>query len=84
MKKQKHDFQTIIRFGFLASADNPYRDLDYSGCHKNLIQKLFNCHERLENLDKTLCDWTKDKIRKSLGETLNRYEKQEKEKKSRF
>ena len=21
-----------------ASADNPYLDLDYSGCHKNLIQ----------------------------------------------
>ena len=23
------------------SADNPYLDLDYSGYHKNLIQKLF-------------------------------------------
>ena len=45
--------KTIIRFGFgviqnnqglgkgyqpSASADNPYRDLDYSGYHKNLIQ----------------------------------------------
>ena len=24
-----------------ALADNPYLDLDYSGCHKNLIQQLF-------------------------------------------
>ena len=24
-----------------ASADNPYLDLDYSGYHKNLIQRLF-------------------------------------------
>jgi len=23
-----------------AWADNPYLDLDYSGCHKNLIQQL--------------------------------------------
>ena len=45
--------KTIIRFGFcdihqglskgyqpqpLASADNPYLDLDYSGYHKNFIQ----------------------------------------------
>ena len=34
--------KTIVRFGFYdiqkAEADNPYRDLDYSGYDKNLIQ----------------------------------------------
>ena len=42
--------KTIIRFGFCdiqnnqglvkasASVDNPYPNLDYSECHKNLIQ----------------------------------------------
>ena len=35
--------------------------------------------ERFENLDNILLDWTKDKIQKSIVETLNqnRYEKQE-------
>ena len=32
-----------------ASADNPYLDLDYSGYHKNLIQKLFRMCGRIEN-----------------------------------
>ena len=36
--------------------------------------------ESFENLDNILRDWAKDKIQKSLVETLNRYEKQEEEK----
>ena len=35
----------------------------------------------IENLDNILHDWAKDKIQKHLVEALNRYEKQEEEKK---
>ena len=31
-----------------ASADNPYLDLDYSGYHENLIQKLFIIIHRMQ------------------------------------
>ena len=40
--------------------------------------------ESFENLDNILRDWTKDKVRKSLVEVLNRYKKQEDERYSRF
>jgi len=40
--------------------------------------------ESFENLDSILCDWTKDKGQKSLVEALNRYNKKEEERKSRF
>ena len=33
----------------------------------------------LENLDKILVDWVKDKVQKSLVKALNRYEKKEEE-----
>ena len=36
--------------------------------------------ERFENLGNTLPDWAKEKISKSLGDGLNRYEKQKGEK----
>ena len=36
--------------------------------------------ERFENLDNILSEWTKEKIPKSLDDALNRYEKQEEEK----
>ena len=36
--------------------------------------------ERFENLDNILREWAKEKIPKSLHDALNRYEKQEKEK----
>jgi len=35
--------------------------------------------ECFENLDNILCDWTNDKVQKSLVEALSRYEKQEEE-----
>ena len=34
----------------------------------------FKMAERFENLDNILRDWTKDKVQKSLAETLNRLE----------
>ena len=37
-----------------------------------------------ENLDNILRDWAKDTVQKSLAEALNRIEKQEEEKLSRF
>jgi len=40
--------------------------------------------ESSENLDNILHDWAKDKVQKSLDEALNRYEKQEEERKSHF
>jgi len=40
--------------------------------------------EGFENLDNILRDWAKDKVQKSVVEALNRYEKQEKKKKSRL
>ena len=40
--------------------------------------------ESFENLDNILRDWAKDKVQKSIVEALNRYEKQEEERKSRF
>ena len=36
--------------------------------------------ERFENLDNILSEWAKEKIPKSLDDALNRYEKQEEEK----
>ena len=36
--------------------------------------------ERFENLDDILRDWVKEKISKNLDDALNRYEKQEEEK----
>ena len=40
--------------------------------------------ESFENLDNILRDWVKDKVQKRLAEALNRIEKQEEEKLSRF
>ena len=40
--------------------------------------------ESFENQDTILRDWAKDKEQKILFEALNRYEKQEEEKESRF
>ena len=37
--------------------------------------------ESFENVDNILHDWTKDKLQKSLVEALNRYEKQEEQRK---
>jgi len=35
----------------------------------------FKMAESFENLDIILYDWAKDKVQKSLGELLNRYDK---------
>ena len=43
----------------------------------------FKMTESFENLDDTLRDWAKYKAQKSLVEALNRYEKQEEERKNR-
>ena len=40
--------------------------------------------ESFVNVDNILRDWPKDKIQKSIVEALNRYEKQEEKRKSRF
>ena len=40
--------------------------------------------ESFENLDNILRDWPRDKVQKSFGEALNRFEKQEEERQSRF
>ena len=44
----------------------------------------FKMAESFENLDNILRDCAKDKVQKSLVEVLNRYEKQEDERQSRF
>ena len=44
----------------------------------------FKMAERFENVDKILCDWAKDEVQKSLAEALNRFEKPENERSSRF
>ena len=45
-----------------------------------IIIKFFPLFYRFENLDNSLRDWAKEKISKSLDDTLNRYEKLEEEK----
>ena len=40
--------------------------------------------ESFENLDNILRNWAKDKVKKCIVEALNRYEKQEEERTSRF
>ena len=45
-----------------------------------IITKCFKMAERFENLDNILSEWAKEKIPKSLDDALNRYEKQEEEK----
>ena len=44
----------------------------------------FERAESFENFINILHDWARDKIQKSLVETLNRYEKPEEERKSQF
>ena len=40
--------------------------------------------ENFENLDNILRNWASNKVQKSLGEALNRYEKQKEERKKTF
>ena len=44
----------------------------------------FKLAESFENLDNNLGGWAKDKVQKSLAEALDRFEKQEEERESRF
>ena len=45
---------------------------------------FFKMAESFENLDNILRDWAKDKVQKSLFQDLNREEKNEEERKTRF
>ena len=46
--------------------------------------RYFKMAESFENLDNILRDWTKEKGKESLAEALNRFEKQEEKRWSRF
>jgi len=44
----------------------------------------FKMVEGFQNLGNILCDWVKDEVQKSLFKAVNRYVKQEEERKSFF
>jgi len=51
---------------------------------QRIFPLCFKMVESFENLGNTLCGWAIDKVRKSLAKALNRSEKKEEERYSRF
>jgi len=50
----------------------------------NIFPLFFKMAESFENLDNILREWAQENVEKSLVEAVNRYEKQEEERKRRF
>ena len=58
--------------------------MTYDVIIKNFFPLFFKMAESFENLENNLPDWANEDVKKSLSEAVDRYVKQEEERKTRF